>query len=219
MKNYYEILEVSKNASPEVIEKAYKALAKKYHPDVQTPDKLKWAEDKIKEIGEAYEILSNKEKRSSYDLELENELNNSQCNSSISSNSISDNNELYEDLQAHNEELEREIDYLKTNSNNTNTDNNYNNNISTEEITNIINDAANRAYQDAYIKRLKDYGYKIKYKKTFKTKFKNFISLIITIIILIVIGYILWHIPVIKNCLIDFYNNNEVLKVIVNLFK
>ena len=38
MKNYYEILEVSQNASPEVIEKAYKALVKKYHPDLQTKE-------------------------------------------------------------------------------------------------------------------------------------------------------------------------------------
>lgn len=217
MKNYYEILEVSKNASPEVIEKAYKALAKKYHPDVQTPDKIKWAEDKFKEIGEAYEILSNDEKRSSYDLKLENEFNNSQidANSYDTSNNI--DNSIYEDLQAHNQELQQEINNLKLNSN-TIKNNDTANNISKEEITDIINNATNKAYQDAYIKHLKDYGYRIKYKKSFKTKFKNFISLLLTILVLIAIGYILWHIPTIKRSLIDFYNSNDVLKLIVNLF-
>ena len=56
MKNYYEILEVDQKASKEVIEKAYKVLAKKYHPDLQEEKNRKNAEDKIKTINEAYEI-------------------------------------------------------------------------------------------------------------------------------------------------------------------
>ena len=56
MKNYYEILEVDKNASEEVIEKAYKTLAKKYHPDLQNNSNC---QDKMRQINEAYEILSN----------------------------------------------------------------------------------------------------------------------------------------------------------------
>ena len=56
MKNYYEILEVDKNASEEVIEKAYKTLAKKYHPDLQNNSDC---QDKMRQINEAYEILSN----------------------------------------------------------------------------------------------------------------------------------------------------------------
>ena len=58
MKNYYEILEVSENASPEIIEKSYKILAKKYHPDTQSPSRMAWAEDRFKEISEAYQVLS-----------------------------------------------------------------------------------------------------------------------------------------------------------------
>ena len=54
MKNYYEILEVDKNASEEVIEKAYKTLAKKYHPDLQNNSNC---QDKMRQINEAYEIL------------------------------------------------------------------------------------------------------------------------------------------------------------------
>ena len=64
MKNYYEILEVSENASNEVIEKAYKTLAKKYHPDV---NKEPGAAEKFKEISEAYSVLSDENKRKIYD--------------------------------------------------------------------------------------------------------------------------------------------------------
>ena len=71
MKNYYDELEVSKTASKEVIEKVYKLLAKKYHPDTTKEIDKQAAEEKFKIISEAYEILSNDEKRKKYDLELE----------------------------------------------------------------------------------------------------------------------------------------------------
>ena len=67
-KNYYDLLQVNKNASPEIIEKAYKVLAKKYHPDLQPETKKKEAENILKEINEAYEILSNPERRKAYDI-------------------------------------------------------------------------------------------------------------------------------------------------------
>lgn len=70
MKNYYEILGVSDNASKEVIKKAYIALAKKYHPDTTTFD-IGYAEEKMKEINEAYSVLSDETMRSAYDAELE----------------------------------------------------------------------------------------------------------------------------------------------------
>lgn len=72
MKNYYDELEVSKTASKEVIQKVYKVLAKKYHPDTTNEVDKQLAEEKFKAISEAYEILSDDEKRKSYDLELEN---------------------------------------------------------------------------------------------------------------------------------------------------
>lgn len=64
-RDYYEILGVQKNASEAEIKKAYRKLALKYHPD-KNPDN-KEAEDKFKEAAEAYEILSNQEKRNRYD--------------------------------------------------------------------------------------------------------------------------------------------------------
>ncbi|WP_157054967.1 DnaJ domain-containing protein, partial [Salidesulfovibrio brasiliensis] len=64
-KDYYKILGVSRSASKEEIGKAYKKLARKYHPDLNPNDKS--AEDKFKEIGEAYEVLKDPEKRKLYD--------------------------------------------------------------------------------------------------------------------------------------------------------
>lgn len=71
MKNYYEILEVNKRASKEVIEKAYKVLVKKYHPDLFTGEKKIYAEKKIKEINEAYSVLTDEFMKEQYDVELE----------------------------------------------------------------------------------------------------------------------------------------------------
>ena len=53
MKNYYEILEVNEHASQEIIEKAYKILVKKYHPDLYTGEESIYAEQKVRELNEA----------------------------------------------------------------------------------------------------------------------------------------------------------------------
>lgn len=64
-KDFYEILGVSKSASKEEIKKAYRKVALKYHPDRNPDDKA--AEDKFKEAAEAYEVLSNEDKKARYD--------------------------------------------------------------------------------------------------------------------------------------------------------
>ena len=63
-KDYYKVLGVSKDASEAEIAKAYRKLARKYHPDL---NKTKEAEEKFKDISEAYDVLSNKEQRQKYD--------------------------------------------------------------------------------------------------------------------------------------------------------
>lgn len=209
--NYYDILEVNKNASPEIIEKAYKTLVKKYHPDLQENDlKIKY-EEKIKKINEAYSILSDSEKRKNYDLFLKN-----------NEVSIDDYNKLYQE----NIILKKEINYLKNNYKQNNINNNLNNRIYTTQNyivennkvnnyknTNKINNSINKAYYDAYIQDLKNRGYKIKYKKTFK----DFLALILTFFSIITILFILWNIPFTKNFLITLYNENPIIKILVNL--
>lgn len=64
-RDYYEVLGIPKTASADQIKSAYRKLAKKYHPDLNPDDKS--AEEKFKEVGEAYEILSDADKRARYD--------------------------------------------------------------------------------------------------------------------------------------------------------
>ena len=63
-RDYYEVLGLSKGASEEEIKKAYRKMAKKYHPDI---NKEPGAEEKFKEINEAYEVLSDPQKKATYD--------------------------------------------------------------------------------------------------------------------------------------------------------
>lgn len=65
-RDYYEVLGVSKTATDEELKKAYRKLAKKYHPDAN-PDNKEEAEKNFKEVNEAYEVLSDKQKRNMYD--------------------------------------------------------------------------------------------------------------------------------------------------------
>src|SRR5579883_3111892 len=64
-KDYYKVLGVARDASADDIKKAFRKLARKHHPDVNPGDKK--AEEKFKEINEAYEVLSDPDKRKKYD--------------------------------------------------------------------------------------------------------------------------------------------------------
>ena len=203
MKNYYEILEVSENASSEVIEKAYKILAKKYHPDLQPPEKLKWADEKFKELGEAYEVLSDEVSRQNYDIQL--------------SEYKSKNND-YDNLLAHTQELENELNTLREESLNSNIQNNeiYQNELNniTNTINNAIRDAYSNAYNDAYNNSVESHSY----NKTIKNYFKNLLTLLLTILAIFCISFVLWHIPFIRNYLIDVYNKNSAIRLLLSPF-
>ena len=66
-RDYYEVLGVARNASAAELKKAYRRLAMKYHPDRNTGDEAAEAEQKFKEAKEAYEVLSDEQKRAAYD--------------------------------------------------------------------------------------------------------------------------------------------------------
>src|ERR1700722_3714774 len=63
-KDYYQVLGVTRNADAEEIKRAYRKLARKYHPDVSDE---KNADDRFKEVAEAYEVLRDSDKRAAYD--------------------------------------------------------------------------------------------------------------------------------------------------------
>lgn len=196
--NYYDILQVNKNASKEIIEKAYKTLVKKYHPDLQKENIKIEYEEKIKKINEAYEILSNSEKRKNYDLTLKkNEI------------SITDYNNLYQE----NIKLKNNLNILKQKLNDLNNSSIQNNvNYTETPYTNV-----NSYYQNNYIKNSRNNIYK------YKPILKNLISLFITFLVIVLSIFILWHIPFIRNYFIQLYEKNEVfhffINIILNIFK
>ena len=209
-KNYYEILEVDKKASSEIIKKSYSTLAKKYHPDLQPEDMKQDAEEKFKLINEAYEVLSDPEKRKNYDASLsENIISKEEYDSIYMENlklrdiinemqkEYSQNNSSYprqEESTNFSEDSQSNQQQNYTNPFINNSQQNYYN-----EYMNNIEEARRQAYHDAYIQDLRNRGYKIRYQKTWKDYFKSFLSIILTILIL----FILWHIPFIKNLIKD----------------
>lgn len=205
-KNYYDILEINKNASPEIVKKAYITLAKKYHPDLQENEQKKDSEEKLKLINEAYEVLSDEEKRKQYDAEL---LNNEPNTNELINENINLKNELNKLKQTPKNDFNGEIFDTENKTNNYNQELEYQKRL---EYQQNLERARQKAYHDAYIQELKNRGYKIRYKKTFKDYVKNFIALILTILIL----FLLCHIPPIKNFLINIYNQNPIIHFLVD---
>lgn len=179
-KNYYEILEVDKKASPEIIKKSYSTLAKKYHPDLQPEDMKQDAEEKFKLINEAYEVLSDPEKRKNYDA-------------SLSENMIS--KEEYDSLYIENQKLKNIINQMQKRY----LQNNYE--LYDEKKENYYNMYDNQ--NSDYLNEDNNYdfnnNYDYPYQKTAKDRVKNLIAIIITILIL----FVLWHIPFVQNLIKD----------------
>ena len=214
MKNYYEILEVDKKASPEIIDKAYKTLAKRYHPDMHVENKKDWAEENFKKINEAYEVLSNEKTRIVYDNEL--------ASSSI------DYSAKYQELCRQQEILKQELEILRQKYNSSNIYNNNNSNSSHNPNTNYNNiyykkdyinytnenEIRNQEFNRAYHSILNSLSYTIRKRKTLK----DLLAFVLTILVIIFIIFLLWNIPFTKNYLITFYEENSIIKAIVNIF-
>ncbi len=230
-KNYYKILEVDFNASPEVIEKAYKTLAKKYHPDLQEESQKVIADEKLKEINEAYEVLSNPQLRSSFDAKFQQSFVSREDFNKISM----ENEQLYNEINTLRQQKYSQNDYNHYNANNSNM-NSYNSNSFNNDFSNLqqniynnqnqeyqnqleyetqMQQAREKAYHDAYIQDLKNRGYRIKYKKTPKDIFKNIIALILTVLIVLAII----QIPFIKQFFRNMYEDNELIKNIIDTIK
>lgn len=170
MKNYYQILEVSENASQEVIEKAYRVLAKKYHPDIWPKDKMYFAESKFKEITEAYNILSNNDLRSEYDIKM-----------GFNTSSYDRYNNLYDE----NQKLKQELDSIKIKNESQNYSKNANNKNNNDE---------HQSYFKKYISNIGNLIYN-ETKKPPEERKKDFIAIFITIIIISILIFVFWKVP------------------------
>lgn len=216
--NYYEILEVSTKASPEIIKKAYITLVKKYHPDLQDDSKKEEYENKLKKINEAYEVLSDETKRKKYDLELEN-LNHIQ---SEQSNLHNVGNYSPDVKKSNNINSDANEQYSNLNNTNSNYENAYNEDLLKKQIhlqqeleyQKQLEYARKKAYHDAYIQDLKNRGYKIRYKKTFSDYVRSGISIMLTIFV----WFLIWQIPFVQNFFFKLYSDNPFLKIIVDTF-
>ena len=189
MITYYEILEVSRMASKEVITKAYKVLVRKYHPDLeQDKGKKEEAKEKMVRINEAYETLSDDEKRKKYDdtiaiLEekekkkqqgktqnVNTNVDNVNSNNNISINNIDNANNLNDDTKLQ-EEMQR----------------------AEEEIQMHKQNIVNKMYED-YYNTLRRMGYKVVTVRPLKERIKVYVIAGIVILLLILI----YNIPFIR---------------------
>ena len=209
MKNYYEILEVDKKASPEVIEKAYKTLVKKYHPDLQDGEKQSEYEEKMKIINEAYSVLTDDYKKANYDEQLQ-------------ENTVS--LEKYEELLQENQKLRYQLDNISPQINNNQTTiNNMQNSSQRDDtisrITKIMNEnikqARAKAYNDAYEQDMKNRGYTIKYQHDLK----YYLKFIGCLIIVVLVFFIIYQIPIVKRFFNQLYEENVLIQAIVDVFK
>ena len=188
MLNLYEILEVSEKASKEVIDKAYHVLAKKYHPDLQQGEAKQKAEEKMKQINAAYEILGNDEKRKEYDAKLE--------------------AKKLEERQIREKRQQEEIQYKQEQKQQTINEEDYEYNNAKK-----LQEEMNRAYANAYNNYLRSLGYKVREPWTFK----KFINLLKVLGILAIAIVIIWIFPPTHKMLVDLYTNNNVIKAIINV--
>lgn len=192
MKNYYDILEVNQKASKEVIQKAYKVLVRKYHPDLYRQDQKKYAENKIKEINEAYNVLSDDFLRGQYDKELQKEIE--QINSQKYSSQTNIYNNYYNtapsgENETNTKKAQREAKQRK---------------IGTlQGIIEVVKELyKNKPKRDEF-------------KEVTK---KDILALVLTIIIVILIGIALWFIPFTNGWMRELLFENPLFNWIGSIF-
>ena len=187
MKNYYKILQVDKDASPEVIKVAYKLLVKKYHPDLKEGEEKKQAEERIKVINDAYDVLSDSAKRAEFDKTLINDTITPEQYNLIINENINLKKELTFFRNLYNKDIYSQPQHTNMYSNyNINTNDSSNNNVNktifnTDLIKNVITE-----------------------------KVKTFIAIVITLLFL----FILFNLPFIKSLIPEFLNSNYFLIIV-----
>lgn len=199
MKNYYEILEVNPKASKEVIEKAYRVLVRKYHPDLYSGEKQQYAEKKTKEINEAYKILSDEFLREQYDSELEKE-------------EIMDRKNSYQTQRSR----------VGRNSNSKNNSNN----LTEQKTRNSLQRRENKPKVGSFasiLQLMKELIHdlaksKEKQKGIKQVTKQDVFAIVLTIIVVILLGVILWFIPFTNGWMRELLFENPLFNWIGGLF-
>lgn len=208
MQNYYEILQVDKNASEEMIEKAYKLLAKKYHPDMQPEEKKSWAEENFKQINEAYTVLSDKQKRIEYDEQFKLQ--------------DTDIYEKYQQLLEQNKLLKNQLEYLQIKLENLKTSptiTGFKGYIQNDSQPQTNSSQESSSHQNnAFVENSSRIGNNLYHTITRKKGKKDIMAFFLTLLIFIGIFLILWMMPFTKKYLVSLYENNFVIKGIVDFF-
>lgn len=198
MITYYEILEVSRMASKEVITKAYKVLVRKYHPDLEQDEgKKEEAKEKMVRINEAYETLSDDEKRKKYDdtiaiLEEKERIAKEKERQQSKTQNINNNRNI---------NVNKNTVDVNNNINNIDNRNNLNNDTilqeemqrAEEEIQMHKQNIVNQMYED-YYNTLRRMGYNVVTVRPLKERIKAYLIAGIVILLLILI----YNIPFIR---------------------
>lgn len=169
MKNYYNLLEVNPKASKEIIEKAYRVLVKKYHPDLYQGEERIYAETKVRDLNEAYHVLSDDFLREQYDLELQKET---QFNNAT----ITNNQNIRQDNNINNQKREKK--QAKNNQENTEK-----NRYKVGTVMSMVD-----LVKNIFKKRNRNEGPR-------EIKKEDKMAAVITLIIVVVVGVALWFIP------------------------
>lgn len=201
-KNYYEILEVDKNASKEIIDKAYKTLAKRYHPDLQTQEGKEQKEEMMKKVNEAYDVLSEENKRTAY-------------NQQLASQNVS--MDEYQKILLENELLKQQLETARQNIQNNRVyqQNTYSNEQrnTTPNVGQQTNFTANQPYQNPYVQTRRQY------RTRRRLTFKQLIKIIGVIVGVILLCALIYQIPPVKEYFNNMYEENIFFKALVNIFK
>ena len=244
MVTIYDLLEVSEDATKDEIERAYQKMLITYKADPRLSDK----ENKdnafiLEKLKMAYDILINDEKRKKYD----NNLANKRAEDLIKNVSVKDEVQSYEPnkeeveketeydvnpIKPFQEKSAQELKNERYDQEFDDTIDNENNNVelTSDEKARLRKAAkeefeknlakvqqAEEEYNKAYDKAYKEYV-KTKNKEGFKAKLKKIGITLIVILIVIIMCAIAWHIPAVKNALIELYYNNVIFKIIADIF-
>lgn len=232
MVTIYDLLEVDEKASKEEIEKAYQKLILEYAQDPKlTPKENADNELILNKVKIAYEILMNDEKRAMYDKELSkkkaeeliknisvnreesiDETKEQENTSNLNKNSYEYNDEDYNDDNEENLEEDQEITLSKEEQKRLQkaAQNEFKANLRKAQKA---EEEYNKAYNEAYNNYMRKMGYKVKEPITLK----RIMNVVIFIIATIIVCLIAWVIPPIRNLLINLYNENIIIKSLVDI--